>query len=143
MVEVGASIALKWFVSETYTDRADALLDAVRRTRDRLIAPELLAFELTNALYRRVARNGLSLIHAANALATFQSIPITISHAPLHREALQLAGRYGLVAAYDAQYIALAQVHGCNFWTTDERLLNSLRSRLPFVCWIGDFTGAL
>ena len=52
------------------------------------------------------------------------------------------ADAFGLPAAYDSQYVALAQFLGCDLWTDDQRLLRDLAGRLSFVTWIGDHTGA-
>ena len=59
--------------------------------------------------------------------------------ANLHRTALTIAATYDLPAAYDAHYLALAQILGCDFWTGDGTLINTLRGRLAFVRWIGDY----
>jgi predicted nucleic acid-binding protein len=51
----------------------------------------------------------------------------------LHRQALILADAFGLPAAYDAPYLALAERFGCAFWIADQRLLRLVGRRLPFV----------
>ena len=35
--------------------------------------------------------------------------------------------------AYDTQYLAVAEREGCEFWTTDSRLYNSVHHTLPWV----------
>ena len=51
----------------------------------------------------------------------------------IYEQALRRAQELNHPAAYDAHYIALAQIVGCDFWTADQRLLNALNGRLPFV----------
>ena len=53
--------------------------------------------------------------------------------------ALDIADAYGLPAAYDAHYLALADLLGCEFWTDDRRLLRQVSHDLLFVRWLGDF----
>jgi len=46
---------------------------------------------------------------------------------------LELASQHGLTNAYDAQYLALAELEGYELWTADERLANSLE---PTSSWL-------
>ena len=48
-----------------------------------------------------------------------------------------------LLSVNDAHYLALAQNLGCDLWTDDQRLINSLAGRLPSLKWIGDYQQAL
>ena len=50
---------------------------------------------------------------------------------------MELAHRFGIPAAYDAHYLALAEVEKCELWTADERLWNAVRSEVDWVRWIG------
>lgn len=44
-------------------------------------------------------------------------------------------------SAYDAAYLALAQVTGQPPLTGDQRLVNAVREHLDWVQWIGDYPG--
>ncbi len=115
------------------------LWDEWRSTQQRLVAPTVFLFEVTNALYQYL-KNGVfrqetveTLLQAA--LAT----DIEFHHdAMLHERALTLAHRYTLRAAYDAHYLALAERLGAIFWTGDQRLANSVRPHLPWVHLVGE-----
>ena len=48
--------------------------------------------------------------------------------------------RYNRPRAYDAAYLALAELRGCEFWTTDERLYNAVSHDLTWVKWVGTFS---
>ena len=144
MICVDASVAAKWLLEEENSDRADALYEACVRAGEPLVAPPLLPIELTNLLRRRMVRDRLSLGQATQLLDRFFSFPISvINPETLHRKALLLAAAYHLPAAYDAHYLALSQLLGCAFWTNDQKLVNTLANRLPFVRWLGDFAGEL
>lgn len=69
-----------------------------------------------------------------NAIRAALSLPIRlISDEGDHAAALAFAARFSLPAAYDAHYLALADRLSAQFWTTDRRLANSVRSALPWV----------
>ena len=42
-------------------------------------------------------------------------------------------------AAYDAHYLALAEMAGCPFWTADERLYDRVHAELDWVHRLRDY----
>ena len=44
-----------------------------------------------------------------------------------------------LAPGHDAAYLAVAEILGCELWTADERLYNSVKTDMPRVRWLGDF----
>ena len=50
-----------------------------------------------------------------------------------------LATRFNRPAAYDAHYLALAEMMNCEFWTADRRLFNVVRDELPWVHRLGTY----
>lgn len=143
MICVDASVAAKWILDEERTDRARALYDATLATGATIIAPPLLPIEVTNILRQRLRSNDdFTIDEALTLLEQFLALPIAL-HNPggLHRRALVLAQDYGLPAAYDAHYLALAEHFGCALWTDDGRLWRAVAGHLSFVHQIGDFDG--
>lgn len=140
---VDASIAAKWLFPEEHSIRALNLLTAATRSAQRMIAPPLFPFEVTNTIRRRMRVAGFGIDEAIALIAELRMFGVGLISLDLHEEALVLADRYGLPAAYDAHYLALAEELNCDFWTDDRRLLNTLSGRLPFVRWIGSFNGTL
>jgi predicted nucleic acid-binding protein len=137
-----ASLAAKWVLPEQHRDRALALLRATLAADEPIVAPHFLRVEVTNILRQRMRRpdTPLTLAEAAERLRAFLAIPLTLlTPDAVHEQALDLSDSYGLPAAYDAHYVALAQGLGCDLWTDDQRLLRTLAGRLPFVRWIGDY----
>ena len=45
-------------------------------------------------------------------------------------------------AVYDAHYLALADILGCEYWTADERFYRAVLAACRNVRWIGEFTAA-
>lgn len=92
-----------------------------------LIAPTLLFYEVSNALHRYVGYGQLTPVEADAALQAALNLGITTFGDPtLHQDALTLARKFSLPAAYDAHYLALARRTGAHFWTADHRLYNSV-----------------
>lgn len=56
MIVVDASVALKWFIEEEGSDRAELLLDG----NTELVAPELIVAEVCNAAWRGLRIGSLS-----------------------------------------------------------------------------------
>lgn len=135
MICVDASLAVKWVLKEDDSEQAWAVYEDAINAGESIVAPPLLNLEVTNILRQNVRRaGGLSPTEAVTLLDDFLRFSIEIHNpAGLHRQALILANAYGLPAAYDAHYLALAQHLRCNFWTADQRLLNRLGTALPFV----------
>jgi predicted nucleic acid-binding protein len=105
-------------------------------------SPHLVASEVTNILRQRMRRGQprLSLAEATQLLQHFLGLPLELlGPAGLYELAIALADRHNLPAAYDAHYLALAQLLGCDFWTADQLLVNALGGSLPFVKWVGNY----
>ncbi len=140
MICVDASLAAKWLFPEEHSERALALAADSARGGQRMVGPTLLPIEVTNIVRQRMLRDSLSLDEAVGLLHQFFAFSVTIA-APtaLQERALALAVAYNLPAVYDAHYVALADLLGCELWTSDRRLLRALGGKLPFVRWIGDY----
>lgn len=129
-VVVDASLALKWVEREPYSDQASELLQSWHKERRRLTAPTLFAYEATNAL--------LTVEIAKERLASLLENGPALEHdVALNLRALEIMQQFSLPSAYDAHYLALAEFRQCECWTADERLWNTVKSRLPWVRWIG------
>ena len=84
-------------------------------------APRLLAYELTAVLRKKVHRQLLEEEEADAAFAQAMQLAVElIDPDDLHRLAWELARRFRRPTAYDSHYLALAELVGCPFWTTDE-----------------------
>ena len=141
MICVDASVAAKWFLQEEWADRARALLRDTLNADELIVAPSLLPYEVTNILRQRLRGDApIPLEQAIVHLDDFLSVPIELRSPPwLHRRALILADTFGLPAAYDAHYVALAEDLDCVLWTDDRRLLRIVGDRLAFVRSICDY----
>lgn len=136
---IDSSVAVKWAVEETYSDEALALLTDGLAAGDRFIAPALLRSEMTNTVHQLVRRAKLAAADAPDLLALLLEFPVRlVARERLHHEALEIAREHGLLATYDAEYLALASMLDAEFWTADERLYRSARAS-GRVRWIAEY----
>jgi len=128
--------------------RSDAGVSAVELWRrwdadGRVVAaPSLLFYEVCNVLHRYVVRGDLSAEDARDALDAVLSLSLDVhADADLHREALALARRHQLPAAYDAHYLAVAERLHAELWTADRRLYDRVRTQAARVRFLGQEDG--
>jgi len=130
---------MMWILAEEHSARALQLRDGWFRDDIPLIAPALFKAEVTSVLREQVHRRGLLLEEAEQALDVALSWPIQIVEPTdeLQRKAFDLATRFNRPKAYDAQYLAVARLASCELWTGDERLVNAVAGKLPWLKFVG------
>lgn len=138
MVVIDASLATMWAVPEPYSAQALILATHWAREGTRLLAPCLLLAEVTNALYKRVARGEMDLDTAQTALEVILGFGIEIlEERGTQLQAMALAHQLKRPTTYDCQYLALAEHYRCELWTGDQRFYNAVKKVIPRVKWIG------
>lgn len=122
---VDASVGFKWLVAEQDSDRALALRS------EELHAPELFQVEVTNALHVSALRGRIA--DAQSFLgALMLQLPILHASDPLLPRALEIAPQTRR-SIYDSLYVALAERERCELVTADQRPVNALHRRFPFI----------
>jgi predicted nucleic acid-binding protein len=143
LICVDANVVVALLVPVANTARAEVLVGAQNRAGEPIVAVDLLGYEVTNAFHRQVRAGTLSLEHARAALVRLPRLGIDFHPAAaLHDRALVIAHEAGAGASYDAHYVALAEALGCHLWTADQKLVDALHPRYPFVRYLGDFGNA-
>lgn len=141
LICVDANVVLWSLVPSPLSDRAEKLLEDALANQLTLVAPTLLSYEVASVLRRLVHLRALTAGEGEEAFETFSRIPIRLSHRkgiiPL---SWRLAKQLNRPRAYDAFYLAVAQIYGCELWTADEKLYNAVRDRLSWINWLGDYT---
>ena len=138
-VVVDASLAVKWLIDEDYSDLAKSLAQSWAAQGIRLSAPQLLPYEVSNALHRRVVSGGITIDMASQLLDSLATRQIQLFPSNEFRvQALQLATRLNQRAIYDSHYLALAQALDCEFWTADERFYRSASPNLANIRLISE-----
>ncbi len=104
---VDASVAVKWFSEEKDTAKAQLLLDQTFRGIVKITIPDLLIYEVSNALWKS---KKAPMFEIAKAITTIYTAPIEIM--TLNRQLAISAARYMTIydlTYYDAVYAALAE----------------------------------
>lgn len=100
---VDASVAVRWYITEEGSDRADAILAG----GDLLIAPDLIFFEVGNALSKHVRRGSLTPAFVERAVDNLaRAISNVVPLGTLRQSAIALALQHNH-SIYDCAYVAL------------------------------------
>ena len=135
-----SNLAIKLVLHERDSALARALWQSWQTQKTRIIAPTLWAYEVTSAIRKQVYRGLLGPDVETDTLDAIRGLPVLLMKpSGLHRRASALARHFNRPAAYDAHYLALAEMADCPFWTADERLFNAVRHDLAWVNWLGHF----
>ncbi len=119
---VDASVAVKWFVEEEHSTKADRLLESGYE----LHAPRLLALEVGNALWRKARVGELERSRAGALAAVISDAPVRWAEDDEHcPEAIRLALALDR-PVYDCLYLALAHRIRATLVTADTRFANAL-----------------
>jgi len=137
---VDASVAIKLFVAEPLSDRADALFDHLAANPPgQFYVPDLLFAECANILWKHVRRFGYPSESARQDVADLSALALrTVSTADVIAEVLTIALAHD-ITAYDACYVALAQQLRIPLVTADEALVRKLAGTTHDVQWLGTF----
>lgn len=143
-IVLDASAALKLVLAEALSDQAEALFTATVSAGQPVYGPPTLFSEVLSALYKRTRYSNpvtaLSLEQAGQALTALLDLGIDqIAPVDLYAATLAFAAAHGLTRTYDALYVVLAQLLGVELWTDDQRLINALAGKAPWVRWLGDY----
>jgi predicted nucleic acid-binding protein len=133
---VDASVVLGALFLDEDDPPALALLRAHGSGLVELAAPDLLIYEVTNAVWKGVRAGRLTEADGHRMLDAFDRLAIPLF--PVAGKAmLDIALRFNRTA-YDASYLALAEERGEDLVTGDLRLYNAVRQQLSWVRWIGE-----
>ena len=135
---VDASLAIKLVVRESFSDRALDLWQDWIESGVEPIAPPIFPFEVSSVIRNKYVRNEITAEEAERAFNLFPRLNFVVLRSEtLLQEAWDMAKELGLPTLYDTAYLALAKLCGCEFWTADEALINSLQGKFSWVKWIG------
>ena len=124
---VDASVAIKLFLIEPLSDRADTLFDHLTNSPPaRFYVPDLFFAECANTLWKYVHHFGYSPHAARQDLSDLLHLPFRVAPtADLVEEALNLALTHD-ITIYDAVYVALGARLSLPVVTADEALVRRL-----------------
>lgn len=117
---IDASVVVKWFSQEEGSDRALAVRDGHVAGKRTLVAPDLLVYEIANALRFKPGFGPRVTAKAIEDLFNLQ-LDLTVPSRELVSRASELAHSYG-ITAYDSAYLALGELMGSEVITADKYL---------------------
>ncbi|MEM2340223.1 MAG: type II toxin-antitoxin system VapC family toxin [Candidatus Bathyarchaeia archaeon] len=117
---IDASVVAKWFIPEEDGEKASRIMEKYGDGDIDLYAPDLLIYEVANALRYRPDVSEGTLIEGVRALLDLQINLIPPSVEVLSR-AIEMAKALDL-SVYDACYIAIAEILATNLITADMKL---------------------
>ena len=141
---VDASVALMLVLEDPLTQAAQSLWEEWATDETHLLVPPLFRAEVTSVIRKYCHRGEIAVARGMEVLAEALSWPVSIFDpgSILQETALRIATDTNQPRAYDAQYLALALLLGCEFWTGDQRLVQSVSDKLSWVKWVGDYQPA-
>jgi len=131
---VDASVGVKWFIEEDYSDNADKLLEDFANGRVELKAPKSFMQEFCNAIRKYVIRGLLDKKLAKDYINEMSKIPIDYIEIDwnitkkAYEKALELS-----ITVYDATYIVIADMLGAVMVTADSRLYRQLKDHVKVL----------
>ena len=136
---IDASLALTWLLSVQPVERADTLRRRWLKDGIELIGPPLFRAEVTSVLREEVYFKRLTREEGEEAFRLYAIIPIRIvNNQAIYRKAWELAGEHNQHRTYDMQYLAVAELEDCAFWTLDKKLVHAMRGKNPRLKWVGE-----
>jgi predicted nucleic acid-binding protein len=126
-VIIDASIAIAMVRKEPIETVVRAAVRGWTQLDRDLIVPAIFWFEVVNALSRRHRYRGLDLLRAVHELDELELVTVDPDR-PLLLLTIDYVERFGLTA-YDASYLALAEVHGGDIATLDGALIRAAGTR--------------
>ena len=126
-----ASVALKWVLTESDSDKARRLREDFRNAIREFLAPDIFAVECAHALTKG-ERRGVIVDPDILYDEIMLDAPRLSASIPLMTRAIAIAKK-ARIAVYDCVYVALAEQEGCELITADQKVLSALQASFPFV----------
>ncbi|MBO3832770.1 MAG: type II toxin-antitoxin system VapC family toxin [Candidatus Brockarchaeota archaeon] len=122
---VDASIVVKWFVEEEGSEKALEVRDRYVEGEMKLIAPEILVFEVLNALYYKKLFSEADMEEVSEALDSY-SFNLYSLKGRYMKKTIEVAFE-NAITIYDASYVSLAIMKSTYLYTADRKLIDGLR----------------
>ena len=123
---IDASTAIKWISEEEGTEDSLRLRDEHIRGRTVLSSPDLIIYEMANALRYKPDFNEVKVAQAINSIIDLQ-IDLINPGKELIQRSLQNAYAYN-ITLYDSCYLSLAELLGIKVITSDRKFYRKARS---------------
>jgi predicted nucleic acid-binding protein len=123
---IDASVVIKWFSEEEDSDRALSLRDRHTTGRTSLIAPDLLVYEIANALRFKPGLDSQVVSRAIEDLLDLQ-IEVMVPSGEVIAMAIEMAYEHD-ITVYDSCYLSLGQALGTEVVTADRKFYEKAKT---------------
>ncbi len=140
-IVVDANFSLAQVLPLPYSQDVLRHMNVWRTELPRLLVPSLWEYEVVTGLRRAYVQGLLTREEMKFTLDELLAMALEVApgSSERHHRALVWAERLGQARAYDAQYLALAELFEAEFWTGDRRLANAAHQLgLTWVRWVGE-----
>jgi predicted nucleic acid-binding protein len=131
-----SSVIIKWFSDEMDTDKALALLELHNTKEHIIVLPDLVLYEVANALRYNKDTIEKDIIDFVESIATMEAIMVFPTKLVMN-DAITLARKYN-ISLYDAYFVALAKTLRCPLVTADRKLKQKVND-LKYVHLLCEF----
>jgi predicted nucleic acid-binding protein len=130
---IDSSVAVKWELSETDSDKADALREDFRRGIHEFLSLDIFIVEAAHALTRAERQRRIPVGEARVSLSDILTTPpVFFPFHALMLRAVDISSKMR-IGVYDCLYVALAEREQCEFITADTTLVKNLQAAFPFI----------
>ncbi|MBE3586889.1 MAG: type II toxin-antitoxin system VapC family toxin [Thermoanaerobacter sp.] len=137
-----SSVLIKLLTWEEGSDAAAALMERIVESGRTIVLPAFAWAEVGSVLRQKARRKEITPEEAEEAWRMFGRLKIItyLENERVSAVAWDIAVKENLPTLYDAAYLAVAEIAAqqseggvCEFWTADERLVNTLGGRKKYV----------
>jgi predicted nucleic acid-binding protein len=134
---IDAGFAFKLLLPNPARDQLKRLVKRWRSQGVDLYAPSLWLYEVTSILTKMVHFGEMDEEDARDSLSLAIELGVRLiePESEQTRRAFAWTRRLNRAASYDSFYVVLAEKMGCDLWTVDQRLVNSVGQ--PWVRLVG------
>jgi predicted nucleic acid-binding protein len=127
VVVVDASVVLSWLLpDEKITGKSNKLYEKYVVGEVRLLAPDLLWYEVVNGIRSAVVRKRINKKIGKEAVVKFSELGLEFKdQSGVFGKVLEISLKYDL-SIYDASYVALAKEVGSKLFTFDKGILKNV-----------------
>lgn len=135
-----SSVLVKILTWEDGSEKAVKLFDEIVKRGQKIVLPDFAWAEIGTVLRKKVRMNKLKADQADELWKAFRDLGIIhyVESSGIMDVAWEISSEDKLPTLYDSAYIAVSKIYSnedntCEFWTADERLINSVSNNKSFI----------
>ncbi|SFH27782.1 Predicted nucleic acid-binding protein, contains PIN domain [Desulfotomaculum arcticum] len=143
---IDTSVFIKLFFEEEDSFKAKVLMQKVIEDNQIIVLPSFAWAEMGSIFRKKIRTKQVNLQDASEMWNSFTSFPGIeyVNEVSIMDRAWKISCYYDLPTLYDAAFLAVVEEirdrtgQSCEFWTADERLINSLQGKKEYVSFLNE-----